>query len=851
MVNEENLNKMYESILKEQELTTKELNGCGFNSKDLADLIESEIIERIRRGYYSFKAIDNLFYYGKKLISMKEYDKATMCFEKCYELDSNHSGVCFQLFLRCIQNKNYEKAFEYFNHIYNTDNKYYNADSNYYLYLLSIITELPENHRQYAKFLKLEDVRVDFNDKRYNDIPALNKVRILSLNQKFVVASKQLNELIKQNGRLSVQDIITKTLLSQAIEKQNRTKKHIVKLINEKRYEEVIEYLETLQEQHNLSLADEYILTLTKDLTEIIKTGIIQEKQVFSTDKIFDAISDKNYELALSLNLEYIRKNNIEVNDNAMYLLLTEINNLIANKKNVSSVVKKQIQEIKHAKLDQKNQKQIIPPKTTIVSSSCGNSFADIIEYLMKNDFDNCFRTLRNYLDSIEKKQYEFLIIDLIKISLIEGDTAFTKPMVALTHIARENFEFNISEYIQNFYETLAQNKFDRARIYLDIISRSNNLGQSCILTEGLETVLNNTEKMLNYQGNNEILDKVEQSIQNIKNNSISINISPHFVEQTSSAKPEVISSQSFSEETSMQKKEQSISKTETNQPKNKDYNDYEFIHQKLETLYEKGILLLRPMDSGRRKGIQDIVKNIPDVVSFNIGPDNSRQIVLRFKPYINGYVDLKKISRAGNEAYKNGDYDDCISAYRQLLEFGEPKSFVYARLGLAYMKKFDKDTAISYLTVATELNKNENGMFDFTELIASLNGLISEEDKKPHVRMSASDFENDVDDYYGIDQVEQIAKLVSSGMTIDDACLNVGLADEQKAIVALIFAKECYAQENYIIGDQYLKKVERTRSKSKFINSLFEEVRRNKRFYKNRIEEGQKRLLLIPKIKK
>lgn len=485
------------------------------------------------------------------------------------------------------------------------------------------------------------------------------------------------------------------------------------------------------------------------------------------------------------------------------------------------------------------------------MSSTNNNSFADIIEYLMKNDLDNSFRTLRNYLDSIGKKQYEFLIIDLIKISLLEEDIAFTKPMVALTYIVSDNFEFNISEYIQNFYENLAQNKIDKARIYLDIISKLNNLKHAHILTEELEMVLNNTEKKLNYQRNNEILSKVEQSIQNVKNDSIPNTIESHFVEKTSFNNREVIFSQSFIEQNTVQEKEQPTKKTETNHSKNTEYDDKEFINQKLKKLYEKGIVLLKPMDSKRREGIHNIVKNIPDVVSFSIGSESSRQIVLRFKPHRNKPVNLKKLLRVGNEAYGKGDYDTFISVYRQLLEVREPKSFVYARLGLAYMKKFDKDTAIDYLTVATELNKNENGIFDYTGLIASLKDLISEKDKKPYVRMSISDFENDVNDYYGIEQVEQIVELVSSGMKIDDACMNVGLDDEQKSIVTLILAKECYIQEKYEIGDQYLKKVERTKNKSKFVKSLFEEVKKNKKFYKNRVEKGQNRLLLIPKEKK
>ena len=53
-INEENLNKLYEGIVKGNELTTKELNSYGFNSKDLADLIKQGRLERVKRGYYSF-----------------------------------------------------------------------------------------------------------------------------------------------------------------------------------------------------------------------------------------------------------------------------------------------------------------------------------------------------------------------------------------------------------------------------------------------------------------------------------------------------------------------------------------------------------------------------------------------------------------------------------------------------------------------------------------------------------------------------------------------------------------------------------------------------------------------------
>lgn len=855
MINEENLNKMYNGLIDEKELTTKELNSYGFNSKDLTDLINDRVLERVKRGYYSLLSIDDLFYYGKQLIASKDYDKATACFKKCYELNPNHLETCFQLFLRAVQSKNYEEAFTYFEHFYDSDDEYYNNDSKFYLYLLSMITEIPEQHREYAKYLKLEDIRIDFNDKRFSDPYSQNKVRISALNQKFTLASKQLNELIKQHGSLSVQDIITRTLLSQAIEVQNGLKKNITNLAVEKKYKEIISHLKIVQEQHHLSAADECILFLAREVSKLAETGIIPEKEVISTNKLFEAVNGKNFELALSLSKDYIERNNIDPSDNAMFMLLKDITELIKTKTNRAEEKKVVTSPVKKA--EPVTNINIATSQINASPMTSNITFATVIGYLMQQDFDNSFRALRGYLNGINRSEYEFLIIDLIKISLIEKDVAFSKPMIALIYASRENFTFNISEYIQNFYETLAQNRFTEARIYLDIISKSNKLGQSCVLTDGLEQVLNTTEKMLNYKRNNEILDRVDASIKNVEHEPVNfvpvqqqviepsvqypISNTPIYIDEEIVDTPseEIIETSEVIETTK---------KTEISKPKIVDYDDSKFINGKLYELHEKGIVLLKPMDSNRRKGIHNIVKDIPDVVSFSIGSDSNRQIVLRFKPPVNEYLDFSATAKEGNNAYNNGQYDYCIESYRKLLEFGEPKAWVYVKLGLAYMKKFDKETAINYLTIATALSKEEQTDFDFTELIASLKGLIDPEDKKPRIKMTTDDFENDTENYYGIENINELAELISSGINIDDACATLCLNDEQKAIATLVLARESYAQENYVMGDKYLKKVEKSKNKTKFVTSLFEEVRKNKRFYRNRVDENHKPLVLTKK---
>lgn len=829
MINEETLTNMYDGIINDGELTTKELNGYGFNSKDLSELVEDGVLERIKRGIYSFNSVEDLFNYGKQLVVAKEYVKANQCFKKCYELDPGHIESCFQLLLIKIKQHDYDEAFKYIESIYNIDNQHYNADASFYLYLLNMITNVPEQYKSLAKVVRFDDVRVDFNDKRYDNAQVQNRIRSAALVQKFTVALKQLNNLIRESGTIGIEDRLLRTLLYQASEEQNRVKEKILTMIKREEYTNVITYLEILDKQRGLSIADMHVLQLVKDLNNIITKGELPKIKSFSTDNLFDAIDGKNYSLALSLSSGFIEKSYINPDDNAIHTLLSGIMNRLS-KDTVKPEVKETI--VQEKIVEQKNEPLVTP----------ANSFADIISFLMKNDLDNSFRSLDGYLNSINKIEYKFLIIDLIKISLMEGDIAFTKPMIVLTYMGKKNYVFDISKYVQSFYESLSQNKFDEARVYLDIIAKSNKLVGSCVLTDGLEQVLNDTEKMLNYKRHDDILNRVDSSFaktEGLIQTTVSISeksdevvqkTDEHYVEKKVKVNP--------------------ASKVDTDNLA-KDFDDESFINGKLKELYQNGIVLLRPMDSIRRKNIQSVVQNIPNVVSFSIGNCGKRQVVLRVAERIEQDLFLPNIIKEGNDAYKEGDYELCISKYRQLLKIGRPNSRIFAKLGLAYMKKFNINLAIDYLTVATELSKQEENNLDYTELIASLKGLIPADDKKPKFRMMESDFDNDLSYNYGIENIEQIAKLVSLGENLNDICTNLGLDENNKCVVALIFAKNCYAQRDYDLGDQYLRFAETTKNKSKSTVSLLNEVRKNKKFYANRVDENNKALILTPKNKK
>ena len=119
---------------------------------------------------------------------------------------------------------------------------------------------------------------------------------------------------------------------------------------------------------------------------------------------------------------------------------------------------------------------------------------------------------------------------------------------------------------------------------------------------------------------------------------------------------------------------------------------------------------------------------------------------------------------------------------------------------------------------------------------------------------MTLEDFDySDVNDYYGIHNFAEInSYIIESGLDVESACKQLGLTPEKIDIVNLIYAKCFYTQGNFSKGDLFLKSFERSKTKTDNTKKIFEEVRKNKRFYQNRKGESNTELVLkiLPKKK-
>lgn len=136
--------------------TTSFLSDIGFSKYDLEKLLKSGYLSRAKRGYY------------------------------CLNLDNDE--VCTKMFLKKIENKDYDDIFKYFKGMDKSSDLGKKQDNNLWLFLLSQIIEIPSEYRERLFKFEFGDVCNIASD--LDSIEQYSKVRFLAFNHKFALARK-------------------------------------------------------------------------------------------------------------------------------------------------------------------------------------------------------------------------------------------------------------------------------------------------------------------------------------------------------------------------------------------------------------------------------------------------------------------------------------------------------------------------------------------------------------------------------------------------------------------------------------------------------------------------------------
>lgn len=410
--------------------------------------------------------------------------------------------------------------------------------------------------------------------------------------------------------------------------------------------------------------------------------------------------------------------------------------------------------------------------------------------YMLQGKEDLSSSIIEEYFSKINKNFYTPLILSLTKWAILYK--GFDRLREIYLSIINGNFEIDLNYFIENFYLMLQDDKIKDARMWFNIIYESCLLGKECEQLGDLEDLLYKSERLMD------------------KGKNISVLV-------VNDSKKE---DQQYSEQ------------TEANA---KIPDDLLEIMQHAKNY---GVALLKPMNKKQRGEIYNILKNIPNCnfVIFSIGKEPNRRLVLRYRPLNKSFIPILDTLKAAGAAAKQGDFNTALKKYRDILELKKPEYFVYAKIGIIYLKMGNSLVARDYMIIATELSKQEDNRYDFTDLIDQLNKSLAEVNIESETigARETEDHNNELD-YYGITDIENIIDWILSGTPMEEVFSIFELNSEEKLLVMLVIAREYYIEEKYSLGDIYLKAVENSYDKTSRVDSELKKIKANRNFYKNR----------------
>lgn len=407
------MNKIYDLVISNQVITTEKLTEYGFSPIDIRKLVVEERLRKNQDGTYEFLDIGRLFSYGKYLARNQEIDKSNTCFLRCLEINPNDSGSAFYMFMTYIRKENYEEAFKYLDILFNCKDSKLINDLNLYLYLMSYIIKLPDKYKAIVDNISYEDVQYDgFSSSNLE----INETRNLILKRKFLVALTKIRNYTKLGNSIHASDFLVKKMLIKITDENQLNKNKLKELIKNKDYQSIIDLLRL---KPNLPPLEEQIYKLSSIYIEISKTKKIPIKNCEITSDLSVAIERNNFELALEL---------ITISNVIIYPILINLIDLI------NGLLKEQI-----------------------------------ISFLNNQDLDNAFISIKQYLTNIGSPNFEQLVVNTIKLSLME-DNGFIEVKRILDLLEKTD-NIDSSYYVEKYNTALESDRKEQARIYLDIIN--------------------------------------------------------------------------------------------------------------------------------------------------------------------------------------------------------------------------------------------------------------------------------------------------------------------------------------------------------------------------------------------
>ena len=634
MIKSEYLNSMYGIFLDKNVLTTKELLSIGFTNRDLTRLKEKGILSSSERGFYEINDSSVYLSYLKNLVADGKYDNVSNIINNNIDILDFSENDLLELFDISISVHNYDFAskcifrmreFSYF------DNKLLNS----WAFLLSFL--IKDSPFSEVKNTKIDNILLSDNY-IFDD-----KVRWAIFKGDFRIISSLYPA---HDEQLTPSELISKKLVGKVFGHMLWKMNVYDNLIDDGSYETIVRLLEEDKKVRPFCLYEKYLYCLTKEYMSMCNDSKLPVAKGLSSFDFNEAIIKRRYSLAREIYI-YNLYNRYKMTD--PYIVFDN---------GIRKMLEKVVIKERELQLD------------NTVKKIGDEDFSLIFNKLMVSDIDGAILLLDQYLADINKSNCRNYIISLIKLSLLDNDALFTEPMIALSKIRKSDYQFTSAVYIQDFFLSLDSGDLKKAKVFLDIISYSKELGGAEVAIDDLRKSLEMKKLALSEDDLEVIYPKLKPVV---------------LTEEELPIKDEV-------EEEKLLSLADVIANVREND----------------------NIAMLAPMSDEDTSKVLALIDGINDVDAFVItsARGEDKHVVLKFCGRVSNYINIGETLRMANFAYNNEQYNDAINLYEDVLPvIKNPKPYLYAKLGFAYYRSAentDFSDAIDYLSLADFLSERD-----------------------------------------------------------------------------------------------------------------------------------------------
>ena len=803
-------------ILENEVITTKQLTELGLKRTDINKLMESSFLSRKERGVYEVIDLDAIFSFSI-YIKDKNIDGANKLLNMILERDPENKKIIKQLIINYIKISKIDLAYELVKKLYELEKDgQYEKDILLVRYILTLAKDdIIENISYHDVTLTLEESKTNTNG---------NGIRSNIFNHKLKQAKDVYDERIrsKKAGQF---DFLMQASLNKAMSHQKDIRNIIAEYFEKDDFEGAFNFYKKLELTQGLTSFESIIYNMLHDL---LKVNPLVNDDSYESSDVLILLAHRNYNAARS---------RINDSNKIIYKLANAIFAKMDTYKKEEPVVKPSVQES-----EEEIQEVVEEPihEEDYSDKDIYELYTLIVKSIYNNEIEEAYNYLDAYLTKLDKTNYYRLVSTVIGL----GDTKLIEDL--LMDISNPNYKFDISLYAYLFYKYISLQNYEIAKNILNVIE----------LYSDFDDVSNNIMTSLQYcmslctTKGEEVITEVPEIIEEVPEQVEVVEETPVYEEE--SAPTDIV------EETSVEVEETPI-------PVPTISNDFQNELIKLfdGIVDENNISLIGPYSPETRKDIYAFVEYYNQYLNMNndgynvmvlkIEDQNPARLVV--KRYVNEYIDVVGLLKEMNNLKVQNRIEEAIEKGQILLNMKLPRPNIYALLGILYLKTGSSNKAYNYLVTAQELSKRDkyknmkgSKVYDFSDKIERIEReyLSSHEERKAYSSFQENEFTVTSNYIYRLpNMVEMMDNIIEGITTPEEEKESRNLSNETYGLLLIGLSRYYYANGNTKRGEYYLNSAIKVPEKTDRLQEEIVSTQKDKKFYKNRLDEYQRILKL------